>query len=166
MWFKQDAEFLLPKAVVYIEMFRLERKWIIKPYWIQSRLTFLCVYQPHSLLGSFALLSSLSTGEFVSWRAEWIHLRRWSRWIRICSPKYQIWSSGRLHLLLFKTFFRLYLTRIVFGNEFLKLSLKGYNDKLPTLLQKLIEKLTTFVVDPQRFKILKESYVRALQNFR
>ena len=51
-------------------------------------------------------------------------------------------------------------------NLFAKLSLKGYNDKLPTLLQKLIEKLTTFIVDPQRFKILKESYVRALQNFR
>jgi insulysin len=53
-----------------------------------------------------------------------------------------------------------------FFNLFAKLSLKGYNDKLPTLLQKLIEKLTTFIVDPQRFNILKESYVRALQNFR
>jgi len=43
---------------------------------------------------------------------------------------------------------------------------KGYNDKLPNLLQKLVEKLTNFTVDSQRFKILKESYVRALQNFR
>ena len=48
----------------------------------------------------------------------------------------------------------------------LQLSVKGYSDKLPILLKKLIEKLTTFVIDPQRFKILKESYVRALQNFR
>jgi len=46
------------------------------------------------------------------------------------------------------------------------LSVKGYSDKLPILLKKLVDKLTSFTIDPQRFKILKESYVRALQNFR
>ena len=44
--------------------------------------------------------------------------------------------------------------------------MKGYSDKLPILLKKLVDKLTNFTIDPQRFKILKESYVRALQNFR
>ena len=48
----------------------------------------------------------------------------------------------------------------------LELSVKGYSDKFSVLLAKLVDKLTSFVVDPQRFHILKESYVRALQNFR
>jgi len=39
-------------------------------------------------------------------------------------------------------------------------------DDAESLLRKLIEKLTSFIIDPQRFNILKESYVRALQNFR
>ncbi|RXG67447.1 Insulin-degrading enzyme [Armadillidium vulgare] len=47
----------------------------------------------------------------------------------------------------------------------LQLNIKGYSDKQDVLLKKIIEKLTTFKVDPKRFEILKDAYVRALRNF-
>ncbi|KAK7485900.1 hypothetical protein BaRGS_00022895, partial [Batillaria attramentaria] len=46
------------------------------------------------------------------------------------------------------------------------LEVKGYNHKLDILLKKIMERLTTFVVDPQRFDIIKEAYERGLRNFR
>uniref|UniRef100_A0A224YLK8 Insulin-degrading enzyme n=1 Tax=Rhipicephalus zambeziensis TaxID=60191 RepID=A0A224YLK8_9ACAR len=45
------------------------------------------------------------------------------------------------------------------------LSIRGYNDKQHVLLSKIMDKLTNFVVDQQRFDILKESYIRGLKNF-
>ncbi|KAK2166408.1 hypothetical protein LSH36_39g02052 [Paralvinella palmiformis] len=48
----------------------------------------------------------------------------------------------------------------------LTLSLKGYNDKQHILLQKVIEKMTSFKIDGQRFDILKENYERGLKNFK
>lgn len=45
------------------------------------------------------------------------------------------------------------------------LSIKGYNDKQHVLLSKIMDKLTKFQIDEQRFKILKEAYIRGLQNF-
>lgn len=48
----------------------------------------------------------------------------------------------------------------------LTLSAKGYNDKLFLLLQKVMEKMTSFEIDPQRFEVLKENYIRGLKNFR
>ncbi|KAK3095847.1 hypothetical protein FSP39_019946 [Pinctada imbricata] len=47
----------------------------------------------------------------------------------------------------------------------LTLSVKGYNEKQHILLKKIIEKLTTFKVDPKRFEIYKENYTRGLKNF-
>lgn len=47
----------------------------------------------------------------------------------------------------------------------LTLSVRGYYDKQPVLLQKIMHKLTNFQVDPKRFMILKDTYVRALCNF-
>ncbi|CAH1784511.1 unnamed protein product [Owenia fusiformis] len=46
------------------------------------------------------------------------------------------------------------------------LSLSGYSDKQSTLLQKIMDILTSFRIDPQRYEIIKESYIRSLQNFR
>lgn len=37
------------------------------------------------------------------------------------------------------------------------LSIKGYNDKQHVLLSKIMDKLTKFQIDEQRFKILKEA---------
>lgn len=116
VWFKQDTEFLLPKAVVYIEMFSPIA------YLDPLRCSQVCLLASlfHDALNEFTYAAEVAGLGYA-----------------LQSTKYG-----------------------------LQLSLKGYNDKLPTLLQKLIEKLTTFTVDPQRFRILKESYVRALQNFR
>lgn len=39
----------------------------------------------------------------------------------------------------------------------LQLSIKGYNDKQHVLLSKIMDKMTNFTVDQQRFDILKEA---------
>ena len=44
--------------------------------------------------------------------------------------------------------------------------ISGYNDKQETLLNKLINKMVTFEVDPKRYEIIKEKYKRALVNFK
>ena len=45
------------------------------------------------------------------------------------------------------------------------LAVKGYSDKQQVLLHKIMDKLTKFTVDPNRFNILKEFYARGLKNF-
>ncbi|KAL3284944.1 hypothetical protein HHI36_019075 [Cryptolaemus montrouzieri] len=45
------------------------------------------------------------------------------------------------------------------------LAIGGYNDKQHIFLEKVIERLTAFKVDPKRFEIYKENYVRNLKNF-
>lgn len=47
----------------------------------------------------------------------------------------------------------------------LLLAVGGYNDKQHVLLDKVLERMTNFKVDPQRFAILKENYIRSLKNF-
>ncbi|MGH0158734.1 UNVERIFIED_CONTAM: hypothetical protein FKN15_052350 [Acipenser sinensis] len=46
------------------------------------------------------------------------------------------------------------------------LSVKGYNDKQHILLKKIVEKMATFEIDERRFDIIKEAYMRSLNNFR
>uniref|UniRef100_A0A8B9HF54 Insulin-degrading enzyme n=1 Tax=Astyanax mexicanus TaxID=7994 RepID=A0A8B9HF54_ASTMX len=46
------------------------------------------------------------------------------------------------------------------------LSVKGYNDKQHILLKKIVEKMATFEIDEKRFDIIKEAYMRSLNNFR
>ncbi|XP_051504314.1 insulin-degrading enzyme isoform X2 [Myxocyprinus asiaticus] len=55
---------------------------------------------------------------------------------------------------------------IAFGMNALILSVKGYNDKQHILLKKIIEKMATFQIDEKRFEIIKEAYMRSLNNFR
>ncbi|XP_056631781.1 insulin-degrading enzyme isoform X2 [Diorhabda carinulata] len=45
------------------------------------------------------------------------------------------------------------------------LGIGGYNNKQHIFLQKIMEKLTNFKIDPKRFNIIKETYVRNLKNF-
>ena len=45
------------------------------------------------------------------------------------------------------------------------LAVKGYSDKQQVLLHKIMDKLTKFTVDSNRFTILKELYARGLKNF-
>ncbi|XP_063047624.1 insulin-degrading enzyme isoform X2 [Engraulis encrasicolus] len=46
------------------------------------------------------------------------------------------------------------------------LTVKGYNDKQHILLKKIVEKMATFEIDEKRFDIIKEAYMRSLNNFR
>ncbi|XP_032806215.1 insulin-degrading enzyme [Petromyzon marinus] len=55
------------------------------------------------------------------------------------------------------------LQNTVYG---IHLSIKGYQDKQPLLLRKIIEKMATFEIDEMRFEIIKEAYLRSLSNFR
>ncbi|XP_014680687.1 PREDICTED: insulin-degrading enzyme-like [Priapulus caudatus] len=48
----------------------------------------------------------------------------------------------------------------------LTLAVEGYSDKQHVLLRKVMEKMTSFQIDPKRFDILKENYLRGLKNFR
>ncbi|XP_077991993.1 insulin-degrading enzyme-like isoform X2 [Glandiceps talaboti] len=48
----------------------------------------------------------------------------------------------------------------------LYLGIKGYNDKQPILLTKVLEKMTAFQIDEKRFNIIKEAYTRNLHNFK
>ena len=52
----------------------------------------------------------------------------------------QVNNSGSLYALVF----------------FFQLSIGGYNQKQKVLLTKILEKMTTFKVDPKRFEIFKE----------
>ncbi|KAJ8935785.1 hypothetical protein NQ314_012635 [Rhamnusium bicolor] len=45
------------------------------------------------------------------------------------------------------------------------LGIGGYNNKQHILLEKIMEKLTNFQIDPKRFNICKENYIRNLKNF-
>ncbi|XP_066457093.1 insulin-degrading enzyme isoform X2 [Eleutherodactylus coqui] len=55
---------------------------------------------------------------------------------------------------------------IASGMNAILLSVKGYNDKQHILLKKIIEKMVTFEIDEKRFEIIKEAYMRSLNNFR
>ncbi|XP_028738725.1 insulin-degrading enzyme isoform X2 [Peromyscus leucopus] len=55
---------------------------------------------------------------------------------------------------------------IASGMNAILLSVKGYNDKQPILLKKITEKMATFEIDKKRFEIIKEAYMRSLNNFR
>ncbi|XP_067330472.1 insulin-degrading enzyme isoform X2 [Channa argus] len=52
------------------------------------------------------------------------------------------------------------------GMNAILLSVKGYNDKQHILLKKIVEKMATFEIDEKRFDIIKEAYMRSLNNFR
>ncbi|XP_005991607.1 insulin-degrading enzyme isoform X2 [Latimeria chalumnae] len=52
------------------------------------------------------------------------------------------------------------------GMNAILLSVKGYNDKQHILLKKIIEKMAAFEIDEKRFEIIKEAYMRSLNNFR
>uniref|UniRef100_A0A674PB61 Insulin-degrading enzyme n=1 Tax=Takifugu rubripes TaxID=31033 RepID=A0A674PB61_TAKRU len=55
------------------------------------------------------------------------------------------------------------LQNTVYG---MHLSVKGYNDKQHIILKKIVEKMATFEIDEKRFDIIKEAYMRSLNNFR
>ncbi|KAI7897701.1 Metalloenzyme, LuxS/M16 peptidase-like protein [Cokeromyces recurvatus] len=49
--------------------------------------------------------------------------------------------------------------------EGMLLAMSGYNDKLPVLLEKVIQRMRHLTVDPERFKLLKDQLRRSYKNF-
>lgn len=49
--------------------------------------------------------------------------------------------------------------------EGMLLAMGGYNDKLPVLLEKVIQKMRNFQVDAERFRLLKDQLRRSYKNF-
>ncbi|XP_071641482.1 insulin-degrading enzyme-like isoform X1 [Temnothorax longispinosus] len=45
------------------------------------------------------------------------------------------------------------------------LAIGGYDDKQRVLLEKIMDRMINFKIDPKRFEILKENYIRCLKNF-
>ncbi|XP_012541828.2 insulin-degrading enzyme isoform X2 [Monomorium pharaonis] len=45
------------------------------------------------------------------------------------------------------------------------LAISGYDDKQRVLLEKIMDRMINFKIDPKRFEILKENYIRNLKNF-
>ncbi|XP_073964401.1 insulin-degrading enzyme-like [Choristoneura fumiferana] len=47
----------------------------------------------------------------------------------------------------------------------ISITIDGYDDKQHVLLEKIIEHIVNFKVDPQRFAIMKENHIRGIKNF-
>ncbi|XP_012215276.2 insulin-degrading enzyme isoform X1 [Linepithema humile] len=45
------------------------------------------------------------------------------------------------------------------------LAIGGYDEKQRVLLEKIMDRMVNFKIDPKRFEILKENYIRSLKNF-
>jgi len=115
VWFKQDDEFLLPKANLSFEF--------VSP---------MAYLDPHccNMTYMFVLLFKDALNEYA-YAAELAGMK---------------WE----------------LSNTKYG---MVLGIGGYNNKQHVLLNKIIEKLTDFKIDPKRFEILKENYIRGLKNF-
>ncbi|XP_063697164.1 insulin-degrading enzyme [Culicoides brevitarsis] len=48
----------------------------------------------------------------------------------------------------------------------ISIGISGYSEKQGILLEKVLENLFNFKIDPQRFEIIKEKYIRGLKNFK
>lgn len=114
-WYKQDDEYLLPKANVRFEF------WSPLAYFdpLNCNLTYMFV-----MLFKDALLEYAYAAQLAGLRWE--------------------------------------LTNTKYG---MVLGIGGYNHKQKVFLEKIMDKMTDFKVDPKRFEILKESYIRTLKNF-
>ncbi|XP_069679683.1 insulin-degrading enzyme isoform X2 [Periplaneta americana] len=115
VWFKQDDEFLLPKANLSFEF--VSPLAYLDP--VSCNMTYMFVQLFKDALNEYAYAAELAG-------------MRWE------------------------------LTNTKYG---MILGIGGYNSKQHVLLDKIMEKLTNFKIDPKRFDILKENYVRGLKNF-
>ncbi|XP_033611295.1 insulin-degrading enzyme-like [Cryptotermes secundus] len=115
VWFKQDNEFLLPKANLSFEF--VSPLAYLDP--VSCNMTYMFVQLFKDALNEYAYAAELAG-------------LRWE----LSNTKY-----GMI------------------------LGVGGYNSKQHVLLDKIMEKLTNFKIDPKRFEILKENYVRGLRNF-
>uniref|UniRef100_A0A1W7RAD0 Insulin-degrading enzyme n=1 Tax=Hadrurus spadix TaxID=141984 RepID=A0A1W7RAD0_9SCOR len=115
VWFKQDNEFNLPKAILSFEF--------------ESPLAYL---DPHHCNMTFLFVQLFRDA-----------LNEYTYAAELAGLSYNL-NNTKYGMLL---------------------TVKGYNDKQHVLLGKIMDKLTSFNIDPKRFEILKESYIRGLKNF-
>ncbi|XP_046548482.1 insulin-degrading enzyme-like [Haliotis rubra] len=114
-WFKQDDEFLLPKACMTFEI----------------KSSYAYIDPLHANMNSLLMLLFKDAVNEYAYDAE------------LAGLGYN-------------------LDNTMYG---MTLSVKGYSDKLHVLLQKIVERFTTYTVDPKRYEIIKELYYRGLKNF-
>ncbi|XP_014206136.1 insulin-degrading enzyme isoform X2 [Copidosoma floridanum] len=115
MWFKQDDEFLLPKATMVFDF--VSPFAYIDP--INCSLTFMFTQLFKDSLNEYAYDAGLA------------------------GLKWELSNS----------------------KHGMSLSLTGYDHKLHTLLDKILERMVNFEVDEKRFEIWRENYIRSLKNF-
>ncbi|VEN56875.1 unnamed protein product [Callosobruchus maculatus] len=115
VWFKQDDQFLLPKANLFFDF--VSPLAYLDP--LNCNLTHMFVQLFKDALNEYAYAAELAG---LKWE--------------LVNTKYG-----------------------------LILGIGGYNNKQHILLQKIMEKLANFKIDPKRFHMVKDNYIRNLKNF-
>ncbi|XP_015602966.1 insulin-degrading enzyme isoform X2 [Cephus cinctus] len=115
VWFKQDDEFLVPKANLTFDF--VSPLAYLDP--VNCNLTYMFVQLFRDSLNEYAYAADLAG---LKWELN--------------NSKYGM-----------------------------SLGIGGYDDKQHVLLEKILDRMVNFKVDPKRFEILKENYIRGLKNF-
>ena len=115
LWFKQDDEFLVPKANLSIDF--VSPLAYMDP--LSYNLSYIFVQLFRDALNEYAYAADLAG---LKWE--------------VANSKYGI-----------------------------TIGISGYDDKQQVLLDKIMDKLVNFTVNPKRLEVLKENYIRSLKNF-
>ncbi|KAG8523499.1 Insulin-degrading enzyme [Galemys pyrenaicus] len=163
LWFKQDDKFFLPKACLNFEFFSPFA--YVDP--LHYNLAYLYLELLKDSLNEYAYAAELAGLSYDLQNtiygiryiyADPLHCNMTYLFIRLLKDDLKEYTyAARLSGLSYG---------IASGMNAILLSVRGYNDKQPILLKKIIEKMSTFEIDEKRFEIIKEAYMRSLNNFR
>ncbi|KAJ6668915.1 hypothetical protein lerEdw1_007724 [Lerista edwardsae] len=183
LWFKQDDKFFLPKACLNFEFFSpfayvdplhcnmaylyLELlKDSLNEYAYAAELAGLNYDLQNTIYGMYCFIprnvgyeAAYTYSSVIRYLyADPLHCNMTYLLIRLLKDDLKEYTyAARLSGLVYA---------IASGMNAILLSVKGYNDKQHILLKKIIEKMATFEIDEKRFEIIKEAYMRSLNNFR
>ncbi|KAM3666580.1 insulin-degrading enzyme isoform X2 [Ammospiza nelsoni] len=163
LWFKQDDKFFLPKACLNFEFFSPFA--YVDP--LHCNMAYLYLELLKDSLNEYAYAAELAGLNYDLQNtiygiryiyADPLHCNMTYLFIRLLKDDLKEYTyAARLSGLVYG---------IASGMNAILLSVKGYNDKQHILLKKIIEKMATFEIDEKRFEIIKEAYMRSLNNFR
>ncbi|KAM7330151.1 hypothetical protein ACRRTK_011764 [Alexandromys fortis] len=163
LWFKQDDKFFLPKACLNFEFFSPFA--YVDP--LHCNMAYLYLELLKDSLNEYAYAAELAGLSYDLQNtiygiryiyADPLHCNMTYLFIRLLKDDLKEYTyAARLSGLSYA---------IASGMNAILLSVKGYNDKQPILLKKITEKMATFEIDKKRFEIIKEAYMRSLNNFR
>ncbi|KAK2490270.1 hypothetical protein MC885_013819 [Smutsia gigantea] len=163
LWFKQDDKFFLPKACLNFEFFSPFA--YVDP--LHCNMAYLYLELLKDSLNEYAYAAELAGLSYDLQNtiygiryiyADPLHCNMTYLFIRLLKDDLKEYTyAARLSGLSYG---------IASGMNAILLSVKGYNDKQPILLKKIIEKMAAFEIDEKRFEIIKEAYMRSLNNFR